>query len=367
VRLLSGGDDAFPAMLEAIEGAHGEILLESYIFAQDETGEHFMAALVRAARRGALVRLIVDGVGTIGRLSGGRIAHLEQGGVRVMVYRPLAPWRRRSGLWRRDHRKLLAVDGRVGFVGGLNIANEYDEGRDRTRPWRDLHLRIEGPAVLELVRLFVGTWNAESWPVDRLVPQSLRAPRARPLTAATGAPVQIVGTRFWPRGGLIRRSFLHAVRRSTATVAVANPYFVPDRSIMRALVDAAARGVAVRVVIPGRSDVLAVDLAARAMLGPLLRAGVRIAEWPAGMIHEKAAAVDGRWATVGSFNLDHRSLRYNLEVTANLFDGPVAVAVQERILSDFSASVEIDAQSLARRPLLARLLSWLLYRLRAWL
>jgi len=367
VRLLSGGEAAFPAMLAAIDGARAEVLLESYIFAQDETGERFMTALAGAAGRGALVRVIVDAVGTIGRLSSSRIVQLEQSGVRVLVYRPLAPWRRRPGLWRRDHRKLLAVDGRVGFVGGLNIADEYNEGRVQARPWRDLHVRIEGPAVLELVRLFVGTWNAESGPSDRLIPPSLRAPRPTPDPAEVGSPVQIVGTRFWPRGGLMRRSFLHAVRRSTTTVAIANPYFVPDRSMMRALTDAAARGVDVRVVIPRRSDVLAIDLAARSMVAPLLRAGVRVAEWPAGMIHEKAAAVDGCWATVGSFNLDHRSLRYNLEVTANLFDGAVASAVQDRILSDFSASVAIDAETLARRPLLARVLSWLLYRLRAWL
>jgi len=221
--------------------------------------------------------------------------------------------------------------------------------------------------VLELVRLFVGTWNAESGPSDRLIPPSLRAPRPTPDPAEVGSPVQIVGTRFWPRGGLMRRSFLHAVRRSTTTVAIANPYFVPDRSMMRALTDAAARGVDVRVVIPRRSDVLAIDLAARSMVAPLLRAGVRVAEWPAGMIHEKAAAVDGCWATVGSFNLDHRSLRYNLEITANVFDARFAADLEARIAEDFSVSSEIDLPSLRRRSFWWWLAGWLAYRLRSWL
>lgn len=354
-------------MLAAIAAAEREVLLESYILADDATGRGFIDALVAAAARGALVRLIVDGVGTLGRLPAARLAAAERAGVGVLVYRPVAPWRRRWGLWRRDHRKLLAVDGRLGFLGGLNLADEYDDRCHNPRPWRDLHLSVEGPAVGELVRLFTGTWNAEVEPHARLAPPSLRSPHPPAGPEVGGAAVQVIGSRFWPRGGLIRRSFLRAVHSANHRVLIANAYFIPDRGIVRALKEAVGRGAQVKVVIPYRSDVLLVDLATRAMLGPLLRAGVRVAEWPHGMMHSKAASVDGAWATVGSFNLDHRSLRHNLEVTANVFDPQAAAAVEARLEEDFSCATEIQVEALLRRPLSSRLLSWLAYQVRWWL
>ena len=361
VALLPGGAEAFPAMLAAIRVATVEVLLESYIFADDETGRAFLAALREAAGRGVAVRLIVDGAGSLA-LSVGRLAELERAGGMAMVYRPIAPWRARWGIWRRDHRKLLIVDRTIGFLGGLNIANEYDETTHSDRLWRDLHVRVEGPAAQALAALFIRTWNGENERTRWLTPVVEGAARSRGTAA-----VQVVGNDGLRSRSLIRRSFLYAVKRAQRAVYIANPYFIPDRHVSRALRRAARRGVEVRVVIPARSDILLTDLACRAALPALMRDGVHIAEWQAGMMHAKAASVDGRWATVGSYNLDHRSFRYNLEANANLIDAQLAALVEDRLRADFNASFELDLASFENRPLFLRAVEALAYRLRAWL
>jgi phosphatidylserine/phosphatidylglycerophosphate/cardiolipin synthase-like enzyme len=323
------------------------------------------------------------------------------------------------------------IDRRLAFLGGLNLADDYDARTEAGRNWRDLHMVVEGPSVGALGALFAGTWNRLAEPGHRMrwqrtpPPSSVPAvaaavrrrrrvagatplpalatakdeaapevvtvavtaasPPGRALVGAAGAaslaspseslvpspragvPVQIVGNRETRHRSLIRRSFLHAVRRARRSVWIANPYFIPDRAITRALTRAARHGVEVRVLVPARSDVRLCDLAARAVFGRLLRAGVRIAEWRLGMMHAKAAAVDGAWATVGSYNLDRRSLRYNLEVTANVFDRDFARSLEAVLESDYARSSEIVPAEFRRRPLWARLASWLAYQLRAWL
>jgi cardiolipin synthase len=363
--LLSGGAEAFPQMLEAIAGARREVLLESYIIGDDPTGRAFLDALADAARRGCEVRLIGDGVGCL-MLPDARLAELSRAGGHAVIYRPVAPWRPRWGLWRRDHRKILVVDGATGFLGGLNLADEYDERRDVGHGWRDLHLRLDGAAAEALAQLFLRTWNAECEPRYR-VSRHARFGRAAGLEPPEGIPVEIVGNSELRSRWRIRRCFLHAVKRATRTVSIANPYFIPDGAVVRALVRAVRRGCDVRVVVPARSDVLLCDLAARAVFPRLLRGGVRIAEWQHGMMHAKAAAVDERWATVGSYNLDRRSLAYNLEVTAHLLDAPMAARIERQLREDFDASVELDVNAVGNRPLLLRCFEFLAYQLRSWL
>jgi cardiolipin synthase len=366
-RLLPGGAEAFPNMLLAIAAAESEVLLESYTIADDATGRSFLDALAAAAQRGVDVRLICDAFGSLS-LPSSRLDALEAAGVKTLVYRPLAPWRPHWGLVHRDHRKILVVDRKIGFCGGLNLADDYDERTQIGRYWRDLHLRVEGPAVHSFAALFVKTWNQHCPP-----PRQMRAARtltkvaAIPAVHAGGVAVQVVGNRETRHRSLIRRSFLFAAKHARRSIWIANPYFIPDRAVSRALIRAVARGVEVRVLVPARSDVLLVDLAARHAFGALLAAGVRIAEWSLGMMHAKAAAVDGAWATVGSYNLDRRSLRYNLEVTANVFDRGFAEALERHVGADFTRSTELRADSFARRPWWQRLLSWTCYLARSWL
>lgn len=360
VKLLVGGQEAYPVMLAAIAGARRRVLLESYIIAPDKTGRAFIDALVAAGMHGCDVRLIYDAVGSWS-LPTAWIEALERAGGHALAYRPVAPWRRRWGLWRRNHRKVLVVDDEVGFVGGINLADEYDARMPAGRAWRDLHVRVEGPAVTQLGQLVVRTWNREVPRPDRL---RWQRPAVAPL--ADGVPMAVVGNRETGHRLLIRRSFVYAVTQARRSVLLANPYFLPDRQVVRALRAAARRGVDVRIVVPAGSDVPLVDLAARYTFPRLLKAGIRIAEWP-GMMHAKAAAVDGIWATVGSYNFDRRSLRFNLEVTANVFDPTFAATVEAQLREDFDAAREIGREALGARSLWERLGSMLAYRLRAWL
>ncbi len=359
-QLLPGGAIAFPAMLQAIAEAEVEVLLESYTLADDATGRAFLTALGEAAQRGVLVRLIVDGFGSLA-LPVQYLVELESRGAKTLVYRPVAPWRPHWGLFRRDHRKLLLVDGRVGFLGGLNLSDLYDARSEVGRSWRDLHLQLEGPSAQPLRHLFAATWNRHQ-PSDRRLPESTSVP-AHP----SGIAVQVLGNREYHHRSLIRRSFLHAARMARRSIWIANPYFIPDRLLARTLARAARHGVDVRILVPLRSDVRVCDLAARATFGHLLAAGVRIAEWHEGMVHAKAAVVDRVWATLGSYNFDRRSLRYNLEVMANLFDAGLAAAIAEELTVIFDRSTEIDRHAFGRRPLRDRIASWLAYQLRAWL
>jgi cardiolipin synthase len=367
-RLLPGGAHAFPEMLTAIAEAKREVLLESYTIADDATGRGFLDAAAEAAKRGVTVRLLTDDFGSLS-LPSARLAALEEAGAQTLVYRPVAPWRRRWGLFARDHRKILVVDRSIGFVGGLNLADDYDERTEVGRYWRDLHLRLEGPSVAALGALFTSTWNKHCDKGRRFRYQRTAAsvPAVGSGVKPGGVSVQVVGNRETRHRSLIRRSFLHAVRSAKRTIWIANPYFIPDGAIARALTRAARHGIDVRVLVPAHSDVPLCDWAARATFARLLRAGVRIAEWSLGMMHAKAAAVDGRWATVGSYNLDRRSLRYNLEVTANLFDEQLGTALEKHIASDFARSTELALATFKKRSWWRKVLSWAAYQLRAWL
>lgn len=363
-QLLVGGAEAFPMMLQAIASARREVLLESYTIADDGTGRAFLDALGEAAARGVTVRLILDGFGSLA-LPSEHLESLEQLGGQALVYRPVARWRKRWGVLSRDHRKLLIVDGEVAFLGGCNLADDYDARTQVGRFWRDLHLRVSGPSVWALMRLFAQTWNRHSPPGRRFRTGRTASVPIISDEKPRGVPVQIVGNRETRHRSFIRRSFLHAVRHARRSIWIANPYFIPDRVVLRALTRAARRGVDVRVLVPARSDVRMCDWAGRATFARLLRAGVRIAEWSLGMMHAKAAAIDGRWATVGSYNLDHRSLRYNLEVTANVFDAGFAGTLEAQLQADFTRSYEIELERFRRRPLWQWLLSWACYQLRS--
>lgn len=371
VEVLLGGAEAYPAMLAAIRGAEREVLLESYILAADGTGRAFVDALVESARGGRDVRVIVDAVGSLG-LPGRWLEEIEAAGGRTLVYHPVAPWRPRWNWWRRDHRKILVVDQSIAFTGGINVADEYDDRTAAGRAWRDLALRIEGAAASVLRNLFATTWNRESPPPRRMVRRSTRTVAAvvkrdagpTSLAPREGVAVAVLANRETRGRSVIRRAFLYALRRARRSVMLVNPYFIPDIAVTRALRHAARRGVDVRIVVPSRSDARIVDLASRHTFGGLLAAGVRIAEWQ-GMMHAKAAAIDGAWATVGSYNFDRQSFAFNLEVTANVLDVGIASAVEQRLRADFDAATEVLPDDYAARPLGLRLVSFLAYQLRA--
>jgi cardiolipin synthase len=360
VDVLRDGGETYPAMLEAIAGARTTIHLETYILRADRTGRRFAAALVERARAGVKVRLIFDAIGSIG-IPGSFLAEMRAAGVQIAEFHPFSVWWRRYRLQRRDHRKILVVDGKIGFTGGLNIADDYASVDDGGVGWHDMHCRVLGPAVAELERLFRRTWmysgGAPYPPSEAAATESVVTPE--------GALVAVYGNEGRKKRTPIRRIYLHAIRRAQKSIDITNAYFIPDRGIRRALFNAVARGVDVRVIVPGDSDVPAIQWATRHMYAALLKGGIRMFEWTEKMIHAKTAVVDQAWATVGSSNLDYLSLRVNLEVVAVVIDRTFAQRLAAEQRRDEGRSREIVLATWGQRPWWHRPIEWFFYQLRS--
>jgi cardiolipin synthase A/B len=331
VRLLDGGREAYPAMLDAIAGARREVFLEVYHLAAEGIGARFVEELCAAARRGVRVQVVIDGLGSAPD-AGEVAATLEAAGCEVRIWgRLLLVF---AGRLRRNHRKILAVDGELAFVGGLNIADEYGlpvPGPDE-RPWADLALALRGPVA--------------AWLQTRGRSERGRSP---------AGPVRI-----WLSGvggsRRLRRRYLKTFGGARQSVDVAHAYFLPDRRLVRSMTAAARRGVEVRVVVAGASDVALLGPAMRRHYRRLLRAGVRISEWSRSVLHAKAAAVDGGRLLVGSFNLDPLSLA-NLESLAEVEDPATARAGAAWIRARFDEGEEITLERIGRGSWLERLLA----------
>lgn len=362
VRLLHAGAEAFPAMLAAIAAARRTIALETYILEDDRTGQRFADALCERAAAGIEVRVMYDAIGGFG-LGAAFLARLRAAGVEVLAWNPLAPWRRRFAWSHRDHRKILVVDDEIGFAGGLNISDDYAPIEAGGRGWHDLHCELRGPVVRDLARLFRATWLKAG---GRDFPPAPPAEAAdAPRAGATAA--RVVDNRKRNRRGAIRRAYLRAIERSQSTVHLANAYFVPDRALRRALMRAARRGVDVAVIVPGRSDVRTVAYAALYIGARLAGAGVRILRWDGPMMHAKSAVIDGVWSAIGSYNLDARSWRYNLEVIVEVIDRDVGAAMATSWFAASLHTTPLGVDDYARLPWWRRALAWGAFRLRRWL
>jgi len=361
VRLLRNGAAVFPRWIEAIDGARQRISMEMYIFADDKIGERVADALCRAARRGVTVRLLYDFIGC--RFTSPTFfLRLRRAGVHTIVYHAYRFWRPRFWtLFRRNHRKTLVCDGQVAFTGGVNIADEWLPVEEGGGGWLDSAVELRGPAVPVLEAEFLRVWNRRARRRARLDPATLAAP-----AAAGDTRLAIVSNTELLDRFAIRRAAIHALRESRTRAFLANPYFVPDRGFLRALRQAAARGVDVRLLVPAHSDHAFLDYAARATFTNLLKAGVRIYEHRQ-VVHSKALLVDDDFVSLGSYNLDHWSLAYNLEVVVNTLDRAYHADVLRMLEEDMGSAEEITLELFRQRPLLDRLLEKLAYKLRLWL
>jgi cardiolipin synthase len=343
VRLLCDGAEAFPAMLAAIAAAEREVVLEMYWIADDTCGRRFRDALAERARAGVRVRVVYDAVGSLG-LPADFFASVERHGGEVLEYHSLSPLRARitlDSLERRDHRKLLAIDGRQAFVGGLNLGREWLAVDDGGEGWRDDVVQVRGPAAEEVRSLFYETWRRKTWSA---IPADVhRMPRKRTR------PVWVLAN-LWRRQRSIRREYLGRIARARRSIDLANSYFVPNRSFRGALLRAALRGVRVRVLVPERSDIAVVQLAVEALFGALLRAGIEIYQMTGRILHSKTVIVDDHFTMVGSYNLDERSFRKNLECNVAVEDEPFAAYARARFEKDCAASRRVDLATWSQRP-----------------
>jgi cardiolipin synthase len=357
VRLLRDGTQAFPAMLEAIAGAQREVLLEMYWIGPDAVGERFRDALADRARAGVKVCVIYDAVGSIG-ITPAWWRPLFAAGGRAVEYHSISPLDPRFRLERielRDHRKVLVVDGVRGFTGGINLAAPWLAPVDGGAGWRDDVIEVRGDATEELRTLFYRTWRKltrESAPLD-----------VRPLSRKHKRPVWVLASQ-WRTRRSIHREYVVRIGRARDRVDIANSYFVPDRRVRSALFQAVRRGVRVRVLVPSKSDVPVVQFAVEALFDTLLRHGVEIWALPGTMLHSKTAIIDDLFTTIGSYNLDERSWRKNLEVNLAVEDQAFARHVREWFEHDLRAATRIDLEAWRERSLPRRGLEWAAYAMR---
>lgn len=359
VTVLRDGGATFPAMLEAITNAKTSICLETYILAADRTGDRFKLALVERARAGVKVRIIYDAVGSFG-LSTSWVDDLRTAGCEVIDFNPIAPWRARFNLSHRDHRKSLIVDDEVAFTGGLNIANDYASVADGGVGWHDMHCRVKGPIVRDLARLFRRTWlrsGGTPYPPP---------PRTAEIGTST-AFVRLLENTGRRQRTAIRRAYVHVIRAARESLRIHNAYFLPDRGLRRALIRAAQRGVDVKIIVPGHSDVRLIEWAALYVLRRLVKRGVKVLRWRGVMMHAKTAVVDQTWSTIGSYNFDAQSRFNNLEVTVEILDDEVGKQLMAEFDHDIANCDPYDEAVWQALPWWRKAVAWVAYRLRRFL
>ncbi len=348
VTTLLNGDQAFPAMLEAIRSAKRSINLEAYIFWSGEVGTTFAAALSERARAGVATRLLVDWMGSK-KMGDSLLTEMRRAGVEVVHYHPLR-WYNLERFNKRTHRKLLIVDGRVGFTGGLGIADLYlGHAQDRDH-WRDAQFRAEGPVVGQMQAAFLDNWIETG---GALLDGAEHFPK---LDSVGSQAAQAVHSS--PGGGTesLRLMYLLAIASASRSIRIANSYFVPNSLAVAMLVDARRRGVDVEIIVPGViHDAQVVRRASRAKWGPLLEAGVNIYEYQPTMYHTKVMVVDDYWVSVGSTNFDNRSFRLNDEANLNVVDEEFALAQAKVLGEDRARSRKVTLEEWRRRPMGERL------------
>ena len=313
VTALNNGEEIFPAMLEAIRGAQVSVTFETYIYWSGEIGEEFTEALSERARAGVPVHVTIDWVGSI-KMDQELLDRMEDAGVEVERYRPLK-WYNLGRMNNRTHRKLLVVDGRIGFTGGVGIADQWSGDAADPEHWRDMHFRIEGPVVAQIQAAFNDNWIKTTGEV-------LNGPKYfPPLQPAGDADAHLFIAS--PAGGSesMHLMYLMAIAAAEESIDLSASYFVPDELILDALMTARKRGVRIRVLVPGKYiDSDAVRFSSKASWGPLLRNGVEIHEYQPTMIHTKLLIIDRELVSVGSTNFDIRSFRLNDEASLNIYD-----------------------------------------------
>jgi len=344
---LLNGDQIFPAMLEAIEAAKKTITFETYIYWSGKTGKRFADALSARAKAGVHVHILLDWVGSQ-KMDEVLLDEMRAAGIEIYKYHPLH-WYTLDRLNNRTHRKLLVVDGRIGFTGGVGIADEWEGHAQDVNHWRDTHYRIEGPAVAQMQAAFADNWMKVSGAV-------LHGSDYFPAIESVGE-LQAQVFKSSADGGAesMHLMYLLSVASARETIDLSMAYFVPDDLALGALVEALKRGVRIRIIMPGPvTDAALVRRASRAKWGTILAAGAELYEFQPTMFHCKVLVVDGLWTSVGSTNFDERSFRLNDEANLNVYDREFARRQRADFEADLARSRRITFEAWRDRPFLEK-------------
>jgi cardiolipin synthase len=369
VTLLADGEDTYAAMFKAIQGAKDHINVESFIFEDDEAGRKFAARLLQKQAAGVQVRLMYDSFGSI-HTPAPFFQHLRDAGIQVVAFNPLNPMKDRNewGLTHRDHRKLLIIDGKLAIMGGVNISKVYSSNPHRHKEggkppihWRDTDIQIEGPTVAELQKLFLATWLQQEGP-------KYSGNRYFPVVKEQGsALVQVVGSTPGESNRIPFVVYVTAISFAENSIHLTNSYFIPDGQTEKALIDAAKRGVDVKIILPGITDSKLALCAQRYHYSRLLQGGVKIYEHGNSLLHAKTAVLDGIWSTVGSTNMDYLSLLSNNEVNAIILNKEFAGQMESMFARDLADSKPILWKEWEKRPFLPKIEEWFVNLFVRWL
>lgn len=355
VTLLIDGPSTYKSMFAAIEEAKNNINMETYSIEDDEVGRRFAAALVDKQKSGVQVNLVYDSIGSHDT-SGDFFKPLVDSGAHVLEFNPLNPLMLRKE-WKvgRDHRKLLVVDGRIAFVGGVNISSVYSSGsftsskprKKDAQPWRDTHIRIEGPVVSKFQEFFLATWKEQKGE-----PLELDCDKFFPPISSQGTEVvRAISTTPADDYSPIYVTLISAINSAETYAYITNAYFVPDPQLLSALENAARRKVDVRLLLPSKTDSNLVYYASRSYYDELLSAGVKIYERQDALLHAKTAVIDGVWSTIGSTNLDWLSIEHNQEINAVILGQDFGSEMKSMFEKDMEASKLVTLDEWRKRPI----------------
>jgi cardiolipin synthase len=369
VTLLFDGPSTIAAMMAAVSVATDTINLETYLFDQDPLGMKFADLLMAKQKEGIQVNIIYDCVGTLGTPQA-FFDRMQEAGIRLLPYQPVSPLHR-LGRWRinnRDHRKILVVDGRVAFAGGVNIAATYSKSslfrsqtKDTTKVgWRDTHLQIEGPAVAALQWMFLDNWASQK---EGDLPDKDYFP---PLPAAGDKVLRVLRSQPGSNHEIFKAYFV-AIQGATKSIHITSAYFIPDAQILQALLEAARRGVDVKLILPNRTDNWLTSHAGHSLYVQMLEAKIRIYELNTAILHAKTAVIDSTWSTVGSTNLDMRSFLHNKEVNVVVLGDAFGLEMEGAFRDDLQDSKEIVLEQWQKRPVTQRFKEWCARLLSYWL
>jgi cardiolipin synthase len=343
--LLQNGDETFAALLAAIRGSRKSVNIELYIFNQGRVGAEFARALSERAHAGVEVRLLVDGFGSH---PGDLADAMSAAGVRIAVFKPLRIYSL-DRIGNRTHRRIVTVDGQIGFCGGFAVDDRWQGNARNPSEWRDTNIRVEGPVVAELQHVFLEDWVHTTGEV-------LHGPSQFPPIEPAGSTLaQAVSSARADQSSMAKLQYYMGIQAARRTIWIENAYFVPDRQIREGLVRAARRGVDVRVIVPGKYiDSPNVRLASRFHYGELLDGGVTIYEYLPTMMHNKVMVVDGIWTSIGSINFVNRSMKKNAEANLSIYDRAFAAQVEKMIEADLLRCERFTKEKWKKRGLLAR-------------